>query len=301
MNEQNTCIIIGGPTAVGKTDVAIEVAKYFGTEIISADSRQCYQELNIGVARPSPHQLKLIPHHWIANYSISDDVNAAVFERDALQLVSSLFKKNRIVVMVGGTGLYIRAFTDGLNQIPPADAVIRKKWDTVFNDEGIGGLQRNIKKYDPLFFQQGEIHNPRRVQRALEVFEQTGKSILSFHLNPVAKRSFKVIKVALELQREVLYKRINARVDLMMENNLLNEVKSLLPFSTLNALQTVGYKELLNFLGGNISLEEAVLQIKQHTRRYAKRQITWFKGDKDWHWCAPDKEAVIACCEKLIP
>lgn len=299
MNEQHTCIIIGGPTAVGKTKVAIELARYFSTEIISADSRQCFRELNIGVARPTAQELHAVPHHFIATHSITDEVNAATFERFALKTAEQLFEKYPVVIMTGGTGLYIKAFAEGLNEVPAALPEIREKWSEVFKVNGIEGLQKEIQKLDPRFYNSGEIQNPRRIQRALEVIEQTGKSILSFHVGQPISRPFNIIKVALELPREELNNRINERVNIMMSSGLLDEVKKLYKHKNLNALQTVGYKELFDYLDEKITLPEAVALIKQNTRKYAKRQMTWFKNDPVWHWCKPDIEEVKQYCQTV--
>ena len=298
MAEKKTCIIICGPTAVGKTRVAIEVAKKFGSSIISADSRQCYRELNIGVARPSESELAERPHYFIASHSISENITAAYFEQYALQISAQLFRDNNVVVMVGGTGLYIKAFCEGLDAIPPADKEVRELVTKGFESNGISWLKEEIKEKDPVFFSNGETDNPRRMMRALEVVLQTGKSILSFHGEKIVERPFSIIKIGLELPRPELYERIDLRVTEMMENGLLEEVKSLLPVKYLNALQTVGYRELFDHLEGNISLNEAVDQVRRNTRRYAKRQLTWFKKDEAIHWFPPETASVLQFLEK---
>lgn len=280
-------LVIAGPTAVGKTEVAIRVAKHFGTEIISADSRQCYQELNIGVARPSAAELAAVKHHFIATHSIHDEVTAAGFETYAIQKVSELFNHHDTVVMVGGTGLYIRAFCEGLDEIPAIDAGTRSRIIEQYQQSGLPWLQEMVRAKDPGFFAAGEIQNPQRMMRALEVIESTGRSILEFRKGGKAKRDFGIIKAGLELPREELDRNIRARVDRMMEMGLLEEVRSLLPWRQLNALQTVGYAELFEYLDGKCILEEAVEQIKIHTRQYAKRQMTWFKKDKSIQWFNP--------------
>ena len=279
--------MIAGPTAVGKTAVAIEVAKHFSTEIISADSRQCFKELNIGVARPSVEELKQVKHHFIASHSIHDEVSAAAFELYALQKASELFQSHDVIVIVGGTGLYIKAFCEGLDEIPPVKQEIRDGIISKFEKEGLSWLQKEVQLKDPEFYQKGEMQNPQRMMRALEVIESTGHSILHFRKGKKIKRDFEIIKIALELPREDLNKRINERVDKMIENNLTEEVRGLLSFKRLNALQTVGYTEIFEYLEKKISLEEAVNKIKTTSRQYAKRQMTWFKKDKEISWYSP--------------
>ncbi len=290
---KKTVVIIAGPTAVGKTAVAIQVAKHFNTEIISADSRQCYKELNIGVARPSIQELNEIPHHFIASHSITEEITAATFEQFALQKVNELFMKHDVVVMVGGTGLYIKAFCEGLDAIPAINPQIRENIIKQYEAKGLGWLQQTVKEKDPGYYSFGEIQNPQRMMRALEVIESTGQSILSFQKGKKIKRDFKIIKVALELPKEELHHRIHTRVDGMMEAGLLNEVKQLLPHQQLNALQTVGYAELFDCLEAKTSIEKVTELIKTHTRQYAKRQITWFKKDEGYEWFSPSETIEI--------
>jgi tRNA dimethylallyltransferase len=287
MATQKKVIIIAGPTAVGKTTAAIEVARHFNTEIISADSRQCYKELNIGVARPGAEELTQVKHHFIASHSIHDKIDAAVFEQYALQKTGEIFQKNDVAVMVGGTGLYIKAFCEGIDEIPEVSEEIQSQVRSTYKEKGLDWLQAEVKKKDPEFFAVAEIHNPQRLMRALEVNLATNKSILEFRRGKKVERPFSIEKIALELPREELKQRINNRVDQMMEMGLLEEVKSLLPCKHLNALQTVGYKELFSHLAGDISLQEAVEQIKTNTRQYAKRQMTWFKKYKEYQWFPP--------------
>lgn len=286
-------LIIAGPTAVGKTAVGIAVAKHLGTEIISADSRQCFREMNIGVARPSETELAAVPHHFIASHSIHEKLTAATFEAYALEKASEIFSRRDSLVMIGGTGLYIRAFTDGMDAIPTVPEAVHKRIVEAYRQNGISWLQERIQLLDPQFFEQGEIRNPQRLMRALEVVEATGKSILSFRTGGKKARPFEVMKIALNLPREQLYQRIHHRVDSMLEQGLLDEVRSLLPFQHLNALQTVGYKELFDHLAGKLTLEEAVDAIKRNTRHYAKRQLTWFRKDREYQWLAPDAAEVI--------
>ena len=281
-------MIIAGPTAVGKTGVAIAVAKHSQTEIISADSRQCYKEMNIGVARPSADELSQVKHHFIASHSIQEEVTAITFEQYALAKVKELFLRQNIVVMTGGTGLYIKAFCEGMDAIPDVPKAIRENIITNYDKLGLEWLQQQIQKKDPEFYHSGEIQNPQRIMRALEVIESTGQSILYFRKGEKITRPFKIKKIGLELPRDILRERIDKRVDQMMRSGLLDEVKLLQPFKHLNALQTVGYAELFDYLAGKYSLIEAMEQIKIHTRQYAKRQMTWFKKDEEIQWFAPD-------------
>ena len=282
-----TVIIVVGPTAVGKTKLAIELARNFNTEIISADSRQCFKELNIGVARPSAKELQQVKHHFIASHSIHEEVNAACFENYAFKKTTELFQTHDAVIMAGGTGLYIKAFCDGLDEIPGIETGIRKAIVTDYNNNGIQWLQGQIKKHDPGYNITGEIENPQRMMRALEVKLSTGRSILEFQKKKKIERDFNIIKLGLEMAKEELHRNINARVDKMIEDGLINEVKALLPYKKLNALQTVGYNEIFNYLDGQVSLAGAIERIKINTRQYAKRQMTWFKKDKEIQWFAP--------------
>lgn len=289
-----TVIIIAGPTAVGKTAIAIDVAKHFQTEIISADSRQCFKEMNIGVARPSLAELQEVEHHFIASHSIHEEVTAVTFELYALKKVGELFQQHDIVVMTGGTGLYIKAFCEGLDLVPDIPKQIRDAIITNYDQLGLEWLQNEIKLKDPEFYQSGEIQNPQRIMRALEVKEATGKSILYFRKGKKQERDFEIKKIGLELPKEILRQRIDKRVDQMMDAGLLDEVKQLQPFRQLNALQTVGYAELFDYLDGKFSLNKAIEQIKIHTRQYAKRQMTWFKKDQEIKWYSPlDTENII--------
>ena len=282
-----TVIIIVGPTAVGKTAAAVRLAKQLKTGIISADSRQCYRELNIGVAKPSPAELAAVEHYFIDSHSITDEVNAASFEELALQWTTEIFRRSPVAVMVGGTGLYIRAFTNGLDAIPPVDQGIRSHIREHYEEHGLEWLQAEIQKYDPAFYAAGEIHNPQRVMRALEVRMSTGQSILSFRSREPRPRPFRIRTIGLTLPREQLHQRIHARVDQMMADGLLAEAERLLPYRDHNALQTVGYKELFRYLDGQYTLEAAVEAVKTNTRQYAKRQLTWFHRDLSVRWTEP--------------
>lgn len=282
-----TCIIIAGPTAVGKTSFAIRLAQHFGTEIISADSRQCFKELNIGVAKPSAEELKTVAHHFIGSHSVHEEVNAGIFEQYALEKIDTIFSNHDIAVMAGGTGLYIKAFCDGIDKMPEIDPSLREKIIIAFKTNGLKWLQQQVKKNDPVFYEKGEMQNPQRLMRALEVKLSGGRSIIEFQTQQKKQRNFNIIKIGLELPREVLYTNINTRVDLMMKEGLLNEAESLVSLQSLNALQTVGYKELFSCFEGTLTLKEAVEQIKINTRHYAKRQMTWFKKDPQWYWVHP--------------
>ena len=289
-----TVLVIAGPTAAGKTATAIRLALHLKTAIISADSRQCYRELNIGVARPSAEELNQVPHYFIASHSITEEVTAAGFEQFALDTVHQLFLQHDTVIMVGGTGLYLKAFCEGLDAIPAVDPAIRSRIMQDYAQLGMSWLQEQLEIKDPAFAKAGEMKNPQRMMRALEVIEGTGASILSFRNGEKKQRDFKIIKAGLELGREQLIQNINTRVDRMMESGLLEEVKSLLPYRHLNALQTVGYAELFSYLDGKETLASAVERIKINTRQYAKRQMTWFKKEADMHWFAPGSvEAIL--------
>jgi len=287
MHQSNTIIIIAGPTAVGKTAFAIQLAMLLDTAIISADSRQCYRELNIGVAKPSPAELQQVPHYFINSHSVKEEVNAVVFEQYALQKAAEIFHTKNVAIMVGGTGLYIKAFTQGLDDIPPVDDDIRNAIIHQFNTNGLEWLQQQVQENDPAFWQVTEQQNPQRLMRGLEVKLSTGKSIIAFRSGNKQQRPFNIVSIGLELPREVLYQRINQRVDRMMDAGLVAEVQQLQMFKSLNALQTVGYTEIFDYLDGNTSLDTAVEQIKRNTRHYAKRQLTWFKKDNSMTWYSP--------------
>lgn len=282
-----TVYIVVGPTAVGKTKYAIDLAQHLQTEIISADARQCYQELNIGVARPSNEELAQVKHHFIASHSIQDTVNAGVFEQYALAKVNELLTKFGSAVMVGGTGLYIKAFVEGMDIIPAIDPSIRIQIQQEVSTKGIEWLQEQVKQLDPEYWaqaDQGEQQNTQRLSRALEVKTGTGQSILSFQNQTKKVRPFNIQKIGLEMPREQLYDRINQRVHQMVEMGLEEEVKALHPQFHLNALQTVGYQEWLSYLEGNQSKEAVIEAIQQNTRHYAKRQMSWFKKDPEIKW-----------------
>jgi tRNA dimethylallyltransferase len=285
---QKTVIIIAGPTASGKTELAMQIARYFQTAIISADSRQCFRELNIGVAKPSAAYLEEIKHVFINSHSIGDEVNAAVFESLAIQSCDEIFSTRDVIVMSGGTGLYIKAFCEGLDEIPVVDQRVREKIMSDYHAQGLNWLKESIQLSDPLFYSSGEMTNPQRMMRALEVVQCTGRSIISFRNRQKKQRPFRILEFGIRLPRKELYRRINDRVDKMMDLGLLDEVSSLLPFQHLNALQTVGYSELFSHLQGKTRLEDCITLIKQNTRHYAKRQITWMNKNKNLIWMEDD-------------
>ena len=277
-------ISVVGPTAIGKTKLAILLAQYYKTEIISADSRQFFKEMNIGTAVPSLDELKQAEHHFIQHKSITEPYTVGDFEHEALHKLSELFENKDVVIMVGGSGLYVNAVTEGLNSFPTIDPSVREKLNTEYKDHGLEHLQNTLKKLDPDHYNKVDIQNPQRVIRALEVSIGSGEPYSTFINKPKTEREFKVISVGLKAERPLLYERINKRVDVMMETGLLAEAKSVLPFRDYNALQTVGYKELFKFFDGEWTLEYAISEIKKNTRRFAKRQLTWFLKNKNTLW-----------------
>lgn len=300
--KDKTCFIIVGPTAAGKTSFAIDLAKHFNTQIISADSRQCYKELNIGVAKPSWQQLEEVEHYFISTHSIHQEVNAKLFEVYAHEVLRNIFLKNDIAVMVGGTGLYINAFCNGIDKIPAINENIKVIIRDGFQSNGIEWLQKKIEKEDALYFKNGEIKNPQRLMRALEVKLSTGRSIIEYQRQQNRETWFNIIKIGLNLPKEHLHKNIHARVDGMIEQGLVDEVKGLVPYQYLNALNTVGYKELFAYLNGESSLEDSIDKIKLNTRHYAKRQLTWFKKDKEINWvdASMDSSSFINTCSAFL-
>ncbi|MFA5541394.1 MAG: tRNA (adenosine(37)-N6)-dimethylallyltransferase MiaA [Bacteroidales bacterium] len=283
-------IVISGPTAVGKTSLAINLANEINTEIISADSRQFYKELNIGVARPSQKELNSIKHHFIGHISIQDNYNAGEYEAEAIEKINSLFQKYEKLVITGGSGMYIDAITKGMDNLPNVDKSIREELNELFKDNGITPLQEELMEKDIEYYNIVDKQNHIRLIRALEIIRQTGKTFTSFRTNPKKERDFKIKKFVLIRDREELIRRINQRVDIMVEEGLIEEARELYPFRDLNALNTVGYKELFKYFDSKISLEEAIEEIKINTRKYAKRQVTWFRKDKDYTWLSADKE-----------
>jgi len=295
---RNTLLVILGPTASGKTDLSIEIASHFETEIISSDSRQFYLEMKVGTSVPDDEQLRRIKHHFIRFISIKDYYNAFLYERDVLNILPSLFEKYPAVIMCGGSGLYIDAVCKGMDYIPDVDPTVREKYNKLFREEGIEGLRIALKIMDPDYYRIVDLKNPRRIVRALEICETAGRPYSSFLRKESPRRDFRIIKIGLERPRDELYRRINERVDLMMAGGLEEEAMSLNGFRHLNALQTVGYRELFDYFDGKIDLASAINLIKQNTRRYAKRQITWWAKEKDIKWFHPDaKEEIIKFLE----
>lgn len=279
-----TLISIVGPTAIGKTSLSVLLAKHFNTEIISADSRQFYKEMNIGTAVPSEDELKAAPHHFIQHKSIKEKYSVGDFEKDAIETINQIHKYNPVVVMVGGSGLYVDAVTKGLDDFPKIEASIRENLNQQLKNKGLESLQNQLKELDGRSYDNIAIENPHRVIRALEICIGTGKPFSYFLTNKNKAREFKTIIIGLDAERELIYNRINQRVDIMIDNGLINEAKRLYRYRDLNALNTVGYKELFEFFDGNISLDFAISEIKKNTRRFAKRQLTWFRKNKEINW-----------------
>lgn len=280
----NTLITIVGPTAIGKTALSIQLAKAFQSEIISCDSRQFFKEMTIGTAVPQLEELAIVKHHFIQVRSIFDTYNVGEFERDALKKLDNLFKKNNIQIMVGGSGLYVDAVLKGLDYFPEVDIKIRENLTQKLEKEGIEILQKQLKELDLETYNAIALENPHRVMRALEVCIGSGAPYSTFKNKPKKKRNFNSIKIGLKADREIIYNRINQRVDIMLENGLLEEAKKLYKHKNLNALQTVGYRELFSYFNGDFTKEFAISEIKKNTRRFAKRQLTWFKRDTETLW-----------------
>lgn len=293
----NTVYVIAGPTAVGKTRIAIDLAKRLDTEIISADSRQCYKEMTIGTAKPTSEELHEVHHYFIDEFPVTTSLTAADFEKLALGYLEKIFSSKNVAVVCGGTGLYIKALCEGLDDMPEIDEEIAKQVNDRYKEKGIVWLQEALEKGDPLFYEQGENKNPARMIRALIFVRSTGESIVNYQTGKKKQRPFRIIKIGLELPRDILYERINKRVDAMMQQGLREEVAALYVQKNLKNLDTVGYKELFQYFDGIDSLEDAVVKIKQHTRNYAKRQMTWFKKDKEMHWLRADDVDVV---EKIL-
>ncbi|HEY9047178.1 MAG TPA: tRNA (adenosine(37)-N6)-dimethylallyltransferase MiaA [Ohtaekwangia sp.] len=285
--KEHKLIVIVGPTAVGKTAVAIQVAEHLGTEIISADSRQIYRELTIGTAKPDEAELKRVPHHFIDSHSIKEDYDAASYGRDALSLIHRLFEQHKFLVLCGGSGLYVKAVLEGFDEIPDVPDEIREHLTKNFEQHGIVWLQEQMCALDPEHFAALDQQNPHRLMRALEVKIGTGQSIASFRKQAKLQHPFEVIKIGLELPREELYSRIDARMDQMVAAGLFDEATQLYAYRHHNALQTVGYQEIFDYMDGKYDREEAVRLLKRNSRRYAKRQLTWFKRDEETLWMNP--------------
>jgi tRNA dimethylallyltransferase len=293
MNTIKKLFIILGPTASGKTALSILLAEKLSTEIISCDSRQFYKELKIGAAPPSKEQLQKIKHHFIQHLSIKDNYNTGQYEEEAIKKISSLFKTYDNLILVGGSGLYIDAICNGLDNIPKTPEEIRDRINNEFTEKGITWLQEKIKHIDLDFYKKSDINNPQRLKRCLEVYQNTGEKLSSFYKKEKIKRDFKIIKIGISTERENLYNRINQRVDQMVKSGLIDEAKKLFQFHKFNALNTVGYKELFDFFDNKLDKETAIEEIKKNSRRLSKRQMTWFKRDKQINWFKINQENEI--------
>ncbi|WP_114936371.1 tRNA (adenosine(37)-N6)-dimethylallyltransferase MiaA [Mucilaginibacter endophyticus] len=283
-HSDKTLIVVAGPTAVGKTAAAIKLAQHFNTVVVSADSRQFFREMSIGTAKPDENELAAAKHYFINSHSISESFSVGDFEKQGLALLDEFFKTYDKIILAGGSGLYIKAICEGFDDLPVVDTTVREKLNLELEAKGIIVLQEKLKQVDPDYYNEVDLNNPQRIIRALEVFETSGKPFSSYRNATVNKRPFNIIKLMLDMPREKLYERINLRVDLMAKQGLVQEVQSLLPYRHLNALNTVGYSEIFDYFDGKTSLDEALLLIKQNTRRFAKRQLTWFRKDKDFIW-----------------
>jgi len=293
--------VICGPTAIGKTKVAIDIAKHFNTEIISADARQFYREMNIGTAKANEKELAAVPHHFVNNLSIKDKYSAGDFEKEVNEKLIELYTNLDVVVLAGGSGLFIKAAVEGFDDLPDIPITIRKKFKAILKEQGIEALQNMLKEKDAIYYEMVDLGNPQRLIRAMEIIDFTGKPYSSLLNKKKKERLYKTHYIGLNINRAILYERINQRVDLMMEKGQLEEAQSLLSFQNLNALQTVGYSELFSFLNNEISLEEAIILIKRNSRRYAKRQITWFKKIENITWFEPNTiDDIIEHINKVI-
>lgn len=302
MAKNKTLIVIVGPTAIGKTALAITLAQHFSTEIISADSRQFFREMSIGTAKPHPDELAAAKHHFIDSHSINTFFSTGDFEKQALDVLSDIFIHHDTAIMAGGSGLYLDAVTKGLDELPDTDMQIRTELNALFEREGLEPIKTRLEEADPEYYAKVDQANPQRMIRGLEFFLSTGKKVSSFLTNSKKQRPFNIVKIGLNTERAQLYQRINDRVDLMLAQGLLEEVRSLEPYKDLNALKTVGYAELFDYLDGLITYEEAVEKIKQNTRRFAKRQLTWFRRDEQTKWFEPQTPAaeVISYLEEIV-
>ena len=283
-NPSKTLIIIVGPTAVGKTDLCVKLAKLLDTEVVSADSRQFYRELAIGTAKPTEEEMDGVPHHFVNSHSIHDYYSVGDFERDCLKVLEEIFTRKDTAILTGGSGMFIKMITDGIDEMPEADLVLRQQLAERFEKEGLSQLKEELRVLDPVYFEQVDDQNTQRVLRALEVCISTGKPFSSFRKNQKVERPFKMLKIALERPREELYARIDTRMDLMLEGGLETEAKAVMEYREHYALKTVGYREIYEHLDGNYDREEMVRLLKRNSRRYAKRQMTWFKNQDEFHW-----------------
>jgi tRNA dimethylallyltransferase len=291
--KQKYLLVVAGPTAVGKTSLALHLALHFKTEIVSADSRQFYREMNIGTAKPSEAELALVKHHFVNNLSIEQDYTAGAYEQEALTLLEILFQKCDVIVLAGGSGLFVKALCEGLDDIPEVQPTIRLQLNAEFEKGGLESLLKELKEKDPIYYERVDRANPVRVIRALELCRGTGMPFSSFRTFSKKERSFQTIKIALNRDREELYQRIDNRMEAMLANGLVEEAIALYPFRHRNALQTVGYSEVFGYLDGQYNYEEMVDLLKRNSRRYAKRQLTWFGKDKEYKWFEPEQEKEI--------
>lgn len=282
-----TLVVLTGPTGIGKTSVSIKIAQHFQTEIISADSRQIFKELEIGTAVPTPDELSVVKHHFIQTHSIKENYNASRYENEALEVIDQLFNKYDVLLLVGGSMLYIDAICKGIDVMPDADPEIRADLKQQLEEEGIEALRLQLKKLDPDYYHMVDLKNPNRIIHALEISIQTGKPYSSFRSNTEKKRPFEIIKVALNCERQILHKRINMRVDEMVKNGLEQEVRSVYPQKQFNSLNTVGYREWFSYFDGEITRDKAIELVKRNSRRYARKQITWFRKDEKVSWFEP--------------
>ena len=295
-----TLIIIAGPTGVGKTDLSICIAKRFGAEILSCDSRQFYRELGIGVAKPTAEQQQEVKHHFIDNATVTERYSIWQYEDDATKLLDEYFKTHNIAVMCGGSGLYIDAVCNGIDTMPDPDPVIRQEVIDMYNEKGIEALRFELQRIDPVYYSQVDLKNPQRIMRGIEMTRQTGRPFSEFRTNTKHERDFDTIKILVNTDRALLYDRINRRVDKMMENGLVNEARALQKYRDFTALKTIGYTELFDHFDGKTNLDEAVELIKRNSRRYARRQITWFHRDKEYIECEPDETTIINIIEQKL-
>ncbi|MCE7071560.1 tRNA (adenosine(37)-N6)-dimethylallyltransferase MiaA [Dyadobacter sp. CY327] len=300
-SQQKYLIIIAGPTAVGKTALSIQIAKALNTEIISADSRQFFRELNIGTAKPTNEELSQVKHHFINSHSISEIYSAGDFERDVLTLLETLFETHDYVVMTGGSGFYVKAVSEGLDDLPAPLPGLRDSLTQKLNEKGLEVLQQEIREIDPAFAVTAEINNPQRVVRALEVFYTSGTPISQYHLKNITKRPFQQILITMDRDRSELYQRIDDRMDIMLAEGLVDEATALLPYKSHHALQTVGYKEVYGYLDNAYDEKEMIRLLKQNSRRYAKRQLTWFRNQGKFEWFQADEyEKILAYIQARI-
>jgi tRNA dimethylallyltransferase len=300
MNSNKTLIVVAGPTAVGKTAAAIKLAQHYNTAILSADSRQFFKEMSIGTAKPPPAELAAAQHYFIDSHSITESFNVGDFETEGLKLLDELFKVQDVVILAGGSGLYIKAICEGFDNLPTVEPEIRERLNSELIEKGINYLQEKLAAADPIYYTEVDIYNPQRLIRAIEVFESTGRPFSSYRTASTRQRPFNIVKIGLSLPREQLYIRINERVDIMIAEGLIKEVENLIPYRDANALKTVGYNELFDYFDGKTNMHTAIELIKQHTRQFAKRQLTWFNKDKEIVWTNPFEDDIIKLADRLL-